>query len=179
MSDLRSQAGHSELYFIGNIFLRISIIRMRIFQRPQVLDDQLDIFAVRLTPHLNAPARNGNALADFPSSRPATCAAQRSRFSHPLFMFLWPQFRDVGFQELVDLRHGERCVSAEIDMRELALVARNDRPPNTNSAWGVRSTVVQAMRPINRKIASTVSLCAGDRGHARAWILSVTRSKIC
>src|SRR6266446_3431207 len=35
-------------------------------------------------------------------------------------------FDPLGFQELVDLRHGERCVSAEIDTRELALVACND-----------------------------------------------------
>src|SRR5262249_31817370 len=35
-------------------------------------------------------------------------------------------FDPLGFQELVDLRHGERCVSAEIDTRDLALVACND-----------------------------------------------------
>src|SRR6266851_7873941 len=35
-------------------------------------------------------------------------------------------FDPLGFQELVDLRHGESCVSAEIDTRELALVACND-----------------------------------------------------
>src|SRR5262249_950576 len=38
--------------------------------------------------------------------------------------------------ELVDLRHGERCVSAEIDTRELALVASNDRLEHAVPAVG-------------------------------------------
>src|SRR5215470_5092930 len=42
----------------------------------------------------------------------------------------------LGFQELVDLRHGERCVSAEIDTRELALVASNDRLEHAVPAVG-------------------------------------------
>src|SRR5207245_6721235 len=41
-----------------------------------------------------------------------------------------------GFQELVDLWHGERCVSAEIDTRELALVACNDRLEDAVPAVG-------------------------------------------
>src|SRR5262245_48270413 len=45
-------------------------------------------------------------------------------------------FDPLGFQELVDLRHGERCVSAEIDTRELALVACNDRLEHAVPAVG-------------------------------------------
>src|SRR5262245_63887642 len=43
-------------------------------------------------------------------------------------------FDPLGFQELVDLRHGERCVSAEIDTRELAL------RPSTRSIQDRKST---------------------------------------
>ncbi len=45
-------------------------------------------------------------------------------------------FDPLGFQELVDLRHGERCVSAEIDTRELALVSCNDRLEHAVPAVG-------------------------------------------
>ena len=43
-------------------------------------------------------------------------------------------FDPLGFQELVDLRHGERCVSA--DTQELALVACNDRLEHAVPAVG-------------------------------------------
>jgi hypothetical protein len=43
-------------------------------------------------------------------------------------------FDPLGFQELVDLRHGERCVSAEIDT--LALVSCNDRLEHAVPAVG-------------------------------------------
>src|SRR6266487_1296406 len=45
-------------------------------------------------------------------------------------------FDPLGFQELVNLRHGERCVSAEIDTRELAFVACNDRLEHAVPAVG-------------------------------------------
>src|SRR5215472_9415989 len=45
-------------------------------------------------------------------------------------------FDPLGFQKLVDLRHGERCGSAEIDTRQLALGACNDRLEHAVPAVG-------------------------------------------
>ena len=67
-------------------------------------------------------------------------------------------FDPLGFQELVDLRHGERCVSAEIDTRELALVACNDRLEHAVPAVGaVHAAGTQPRAESNARILSDVA----------------------